>query len=32
MSTKRGNGDGSIYKRGDRYWISFYNENGERQT
>ncbi|MEL7485046.1 MAG: site-specific integrase, partial [Planctomycetota bacterium] len=32
MSTKRGNGDGSIYKRGDRYWISFYDENGERQT
>ena len=28
---RRGNGDGSIYKRNGRYWISYYDENGERQ-
>ena len=28
---KRGNGDGSVYKRGDRYWISWFDENGLRK-
>ena len=28
----RGNGDGSIFKRGKRYWISYYDESGERKT
>jgi len=28
---KRANGDGSLFKRGSRWWIAFYDENGERQ-
>ena len=31
MSRKRGNGDGSVYTRGKRLWISYFDENGERQ-
>ncbi len=29
---KRGNGDGSVWKRGTRWWMAYYDENGVRQT
>jgi len=29
---KRGNGDGSVFKRGRRYWIAYFDENGVRRS
>lgn len=31
-SRNRGNGEGSLYKRGDKWWISWYNEDGVRKN
>jgi integrase len=31
-SGKRANGDGSVFKRGSRWWIAYHDENGERKT
>ncbi len=31
MRTKRGNGEGSVYKRSGSWWISYYDENGVRR-